>query len=67
LRVVDANGQPLKEFNTMSRARGSKGEWTSIYFLAASQKEAEAIHKDMTQWGYYRQMDYKLERIREKE
>ena len=56
----------LIQFAAMSRPKNSRKEWNYMYFWAASQEEAEATHREMTQRGYYRRMDYKLERIREK-
>ena len=54
------------QFAAMSRRKKSKGEWNYMYFWAANQEEAESKHREMTQWGYYKYMDYKLERVKEK-
>ena len=64
--MTDNKRKKLKQFAAMSRPKNSNREWNYMYFWAASQEEAEAKHREMTQWGYYQRMDYKLERIREK-
>ena len=65
MNIIDTKGRMLKRFAAMSRPKQAK-VWNYMYFWAASQEEAEAKHREMTHWGYYRRMDYKLERIREK-
>ena len=64
MKITNTKGK--MQFAAMSRPKNSRKEWNYMYFWAASQEEAEAKHREMTQWGYYQRMDYKLERIREK-
>ena len=66
MKIIDTKSRDVKQFAAMSRPKNSKGEWNYMYFWAASQEEAEAKHREMTQWGYYQRMDYKLVKINPK-
>jgi len=65
MKVMDTKGRTLKRFAAMSRAKKARGEWSYLYFWAANQKEAETYYDNLHLYKG-KNMDYKLERIKEK-